>query len=60
MQHPVDHAAGAVQTAESISMFRIMPGEYTEMHLVPTPSLKSGHEAMADAYTEEPESLYAG
>lgn len=41
-------------------MFRIMPGEYTEMHLVPTPSLKSGHEAMADAYTEEPESLYAG
>ncbi|WP_016909469.1 hypothetical protein [Streptomyces xiaopingdaonensis] len=58
--HPVGSAAEAVQPAESIRKFRIVPGEFAGEYGLPTPSLEIAHETSADTYTEKSEPLYAG
>ncbi|MFJ8587441.1 AMP-dependent synthetase/ligase [Streptomyces sp. NPDC093595] len=59
VQKAVDHANEAVSRAESIRRFRIVPGEFTEENGLLTPSLKIKRHAVAAAYADEIEALYA-
>jgi long-chain acyl-CoA synthetase len=59
VQAAVDYANEAVSRAESIRAFRIVAGEFSEENSLLTPSLKVKRHAVADAYAQEIEDLYA-
>jgi long-chain acyl-CoA synthetase len=59
VQKAVDHANEAVSRAESIRAFALVEGEFTEENGLLTPSLKVKRQAVATAYAEEIEALYA-
>ena len=59
VQKAVDHANEAVSRAESIRDFALVEGEFTEENGLLTPSLKIKRHAVAAAYAEEIEALYA-
>ncbi|GGT63295.1 AMP-dependent synthetase/ligase [Streptomyces purpureus] len=58
VQKAVDHANEAVSRAESIRVFRIVPGEFAEENGLLTPSLKVKRHAVARAYADDIEALY--
>ncbi|MDJ1137555.1 AMP-dependent synthetase/ligase [Streptomyces iconiensis] len=60
VQKAVDHANESVSVAESIRRFRIVAGEFTEENGLLTPSLKIKRRAVAAAYGDDIEALYAG
>ncbi|MCT2592392.1 AMP-binding protein [Streptomyces sp. N2-109] len=60
VQRAVDYANEAVSRAESIRAFRLVEGEFTEENGMLTPSLKVRRAAVAAAYADEIEALYAG
>jgi long-chain acyl-CoA synthetase len=55
----VAFANEAVSRAESIRAFRLVQGEFTEENGLLTPSLKVKRHAVAAAYADEIEELYA-
>ncbi|MBR7839140.1 AMP-binding protein [Actinospica durhamensis] len=59
VQAAVDYANEAVSRAESIRAFTVVEGEFTEENGLLTPSLKVKRHAVADAYAQEIEDLYA-
>ena len=59
IQAAVDYANAAVSRAESIRAFRLVEGEFTEENGLLTPSLKVKRHAVAAAYAQEIEDLYA-
>ena len=59
IQAGVDYANAAVSRAESIRAFRLVEGEFTEENGLLTPSLKVKRHAVAAAYAQEIEDLYA-
>ena len=59
VQAAVDYANEAVSRAESIRAFTVVEGEFTEENGLLTPSLKVKRHAVAEAYAQEIEDLYA-
>jgi long-chain acyl-CoA synthetase len=59
LQAAVDYANEAVSRAESIRAYRLVLGEFTEENGLLTPSLKVKRHAVAAAYAQEIEELYA-
>jgi long-chain acyl-CoA synthetase len=59
VQAAVDYANEAVSRAESIRAFTLVEGEFTEENGLLTPSLKVKRHAVAQAYAQEIEDLYA-
>ncbi|RKN43763.1 AMP-dependent synthetase/ligase [Streptomyces hoynatensis] len=59
VQRAVDYANEAVSRAEAIRKFVLVPGEFTEENGLLTPSLKVKRQAVAAAYAEAVEELYA-
>ena len=59
LQAAVDYANQAVSRAESIRAFRLVEGEFSEENGLLTPSLKVKRHAVATAYAQEIEELYA-
>lgn len=59
VQAAVNYANEAVSRAESIRAFRLIEGEFTEENGLLTPSLKVKRHAVAAAYAQEIEDLYA-
>ncbi|KAB8167694.1 AMP-binding protein [Streptomyces sp. 3MP-14] len=59
LQRSVDYANEAVSRAESIRRFTVVEGEFTEENGLLTPSLKIRRTAVAAAYAEQIEALYA-
>jgi len=60
LQAAVDYANSAVSRAESIRVFRLVEGEFSEENGLLTPSLKVKRHAVLDAYAQEIEELYVG
>jgi long-chain acyl-CoA synthetase len=60
LQAAVDYANSAVSRAESIRVFRLVDGEFSEENGLLTPSLKVKRHAVLDAYKQEIEELYVG
>jgi long-chain acyl-CoA synthetase len=60
LQAAVDYANSAVSRAESIRVFRLVEGEFSEENGLLTPSLKVKRHAVLDAYRQEIEELYVG
>ncbi|WP_432181325.1 AMP-dependent synthetase/ligase [Streptomyces sp. NBC_00063] len=58
VQQAVDYANEAVSRAESIRVFALVDGEFTEDNGLLTPSLKIKRHAVAAAYEREIEDLY--
>jgi long-chain acyl-CoA synthetase len=58
IQQAVDEANKAVSTAESIRVFRILPGDFTEANGLLTPSLKVKRGEVAKAYAHEIAAIY--
>ncbi|HEX4790989.1 MAG TPA: AMP-dependent synthetase/ligase [Actinospica sp.] len=59
LQAAVDYANEAVSRAESIRAYRLVQGDFTEENGLLTPSLKVKRHAVAAAYAQEIEELYA-
>jgi long-chain acyl-CoA synthetase len=59
VQAAVDYANEAVSRAESIRAFALVEGEFTEENGLLTPSLKVKRHAVAQAYAQEIEDVYA-
>ncbi|TDC15392.1 long-chain fatty acid--CoA ligase [Streptomyces sp. 8K308] len=59
VRRAVDYANEAVSRAESIRAFALVEGEFSEGNGMLTPSLKVKRRAVADAFAEEIEALYA-
>ena len=59
VQAAVNYANEAVSRAESIRAFTLIEGEFTEENGLLTPSLKVKRHAVAEAYAQEIEDLYA-
>ena len=60
VQAAVAYANQAVSRAESIRAFKLVEGEFSEENGLLTPSLKVKRHAVAAAYAEDIEELYAG
>jgi long-chain acyl-CoA synthetase len=60
LQAAVDYANSAVSRAESIRVFRLVEGEFSEENGLLTPSLKVKRHAVLDAYRQQIEELYVG
>jgi long-chain acyl-CoA synthetase len=60
VQAAVNYANSAVSRAESIRTYRLVAGEFSEENGLLTPSLKVKRHAVAAAFAQEIEELYAG
>jgi long-chain acyl-CoA synthetase len=58
IQAAIDDANKAVSTAESIRVFRILPGDFTEANGMLTPSLKVKRTVVAKEYADEIAAIY--
>jgi long-chain acyl-CoA synthetase len=58
IQSAVDEANRAVSKAESIRVFRILPGDFTEANGMLTPSLKVKRAVVAKEYADEIAAIY--
>ncbi len=58
IQAATDDANKAVSTAESIRVFRILPGDFTEANGMLTPSLKVKRTVVAKEYADEIAAIY--
>ena len=58
IQTAVDEANLAVSKAESIRVFRILPGDFTEANGMLTPSLKVKRTVVAKEYADEIAAIY--
>ena len=58
VQQAIDDANRAVSTAESIRVFRILPGDFTEANGMLTPSLKVKRTVVAKEYADEIAAIY--
>jgi long-chain acyl-CoA synthetase len=58
LQKAVDEANRAVSKAESIRVFRILPGDFTEANGMLTPSLKVKRAVVAKEYADEIAAIY--
>jgi long-chain acyl-CoA synthetase len=58
IQTATDDANKAVSTAESIRVFRILPGDFTEANGMLTPSLKVKRTVVAKEYADEIAAIY--
>ena len=58
VQRAIDDANRAVSKAESIRMFRILPGDFTEANGMLTPSLKVKRAVVAKEYADEIAAIY--
>jgi long-chain acyl-CoA synthetase len=58
VQRAVDYANAAVSRAESIRVFRLVEGDFTEENGLLTPSLKIKRHEVAEAYADVIEDLY--
>jgi len=58
IQAVVDEANRAVSKAESIRVFRILPGDFTEANGMLTPSLKVKRPVVAKEYADEITAIY--
>jgi long-chain acyl-CoA synthetase len=58
VQEAVDDANGAVSRAESIRVFRILAGDFTEANGMLTPSLKVKRTVVAKEYADEIAAIY--
>jgi len=58
LQKAVDEANQAVSKAESIRVFRILPGDFTEANGMLTPSLKVKRAVVAKEYADEIAAIY--
>ena len=59
IQSAIDDANRAVSKAESIRVFRILPGDFTETNGMLTPSLKVKRSVVAKEYADEIAAIYA-
>ena len=58
VQEAVDEANRAVSKAESIRVFRILAGDFTEANGMLTPSLKVKRTVVAKEYADEIAAIY--
>jgi long-chain acyl-CoA synthetase len=58
LQKAIDEANRAVSKAESIRVFRILPGDFTEANGMLTPSLKVKRAVVAKEYADEIAAIY--
>ena len=58
LQSAIDEANRAVSKAESIRVFRILPGDFTEANGMLTPSLKVKRTVVAKEYADEIAAIY--
>jgi long-chain acyl-CoA synthetase len=58
IQTAVDEANRAVSKAESIRVFRILPGDFTETNGMLTPSLKVKRTVVSKEYADEIAAIY--
>ena len=58
IQTAIDDANKAVSKAESIRVFRILPGDFTEANGMLTPSLKVKRTVVAKEYADEIAAIY--
>ncbi len=60
LQMAVDRANATVSRAESVRVFDLLPGDFTEADGLLTPSLKMRREAVLKVHVHDVERLYAG